>query len=75
MSKDPIGLGRNNPNLYVYFFDSNTEVARSGWKIVGYLVKKWKGVHIEMICRIAFLQLGLAINGMLLLIIEIPNLE
>ena len=36
---------------------------------------KWKGLHIDMICRIEFLQLGLSINGMLRLILDIVNLE
>ncbi|WP_295813197.1 hypothetical protein [uncultured Apibacter sp.] len=34
ISKDPIGLAENNPNLYAYIYDSNTMVDPFGLDII-----------------------------------------
>ena len=42
ISKDPIGLAGNNPNLYAYVYDSNTEVDSSGLYGVKRNTPAWK---------------------------------
>ncbi|KES11473.1 hypothetical protein SASC598O02_003990 [Snodgrassella alvi SCGC AB-598-O02] len=34
ISKDPIGIAENNPNLYAYIYDSNTMVDPFGLDII-----------------------------------------
>lgn len=41
ISKDPIGLAENNPNLYAYIYESNTmvdpfglDIIKDAWKVV-----------------------------------------
>lgn len=34
ISKDPIGLAENNPNLYAYIYDSNTMIDPFGLDII-----------------------------------------
>ena len=75
-----------NKVLPYYFFEvykktkANLKVGFYHFKSLAYPktlipLPKWKGLHIDMICRINFLQLGLSINEMLRLIIDILNLE